>query len=304
MKSLIPSAQERVLFDKLLSGVCFLNLDRQITYWNEAAEYFLGYSSGEVLGSPCCDWINGSDLSLVPFCDRRAGDAPPSLISGVFSSAVMNLRHKDGYWIPLQVSCFPLLGQKDTVVGAALVFNHAREQQDLEDRLSELSQIAYYDALTDIPNRRYLEEKLQEALRLWEEERRTFVGVLGDIDFFKRVNDTYGHDMGDEVLRKVASSLAHNLRSSDVVGRWGGEEFLILLSDISAEDLVYRLNLLREAVGNTVVRLGRKEICVTISFGATEPRNGETSASLLSRIDDCLYRSKREGRNRVTFEPA
>ena len=59
MKSLIPSAQERVLFDKLLSGVCFLNLDRQITYWNEAAEYFLGYSSGEVLGSPCCDWING-----------------------------------------------------------------------------------------------------------------------------------------------------------------------------------------------------------------------------------------------------
>ena len=98
---------------------------------------------------------------------------------------------------------------------AALVFNHARERQDLENRLSELSQIAYYDALTDIPNRRYLEEKLQEALRLWEEERRTFVGVLGDIDFFKSVNDTYGHDMGDEVLRKVASILAHNLRSSD-----------------------------------------------------------------------------------------
>ena len=146
MKSLIPSAQERVLFDKLLSGVCFLNLDRQITYWNEAAEYFLGYSSGEVLGSPCCDWINGSDLSLVPFCDRRAGDAPPSLITGAFSSVVMNLRHKDGYWIPLQVSCFPLLGQKDTVVGAALIFNHTRERQDLENRLSELSQIAYYDA--------------------------------------------------------------------------------------------------------------------------------------------------------------
>ena len=304
MKPLIPSAQERVLFDKLLSGVCFLNLDRQITYWNEAAEYFLGYSSGEVLGKPYCDWINGSDLSLVPFCNRRADDTSLSMMSGAFSSVVTNLRHKDGYWIPLQVSCFPLLGQKDTVVGAALVFNHAREQQDLENRLSELSQIAYYDALTDIPNRRYLEEKLQEALRLWEEEQRAFAGALGDIDFFKRVNDTYGHDMGDEVLREVASILAHNLRSSDVVGRWGGEEFLILLRNISAEDLVHRLNLLREAVGNTVVRLGGKEISVTISFGATEPRKGETPASLLSRIDDCLYRSKREGRNRVTFEPA
>ena len=303
MKPLIPSAQERVLFDKLLSGVCFLNLDRQITYWNEAAEYFLGYSSGEVLGRPYCDWINGLDLSFVPFFDRRAGDAPPSLMPGAFSS-VANLRHKEGYWIPLQVSCFPLLGQKDTVVGAALVFNHAREQQDLENRLSELSRIAYYDALTDIPNRRYLEEKLHEALRLWEEEQRSFAGALGDVDFFKRVNDTYGHDMGDEVLREVASILSRNLRSSDVVGRWGGEEFLILLRNISAEDLVYRLNLLRESVGNTVVRLGDKEISVTISFGATEPRKGETPASLLSRIDDCLYRSKREGRNRVTFEPA
>ena len=88
------------------------------------------------------------------------------------------------------------------------------------------------------------------------------------------------------------------------MGCWGGEKFLILLKNISAEDLVRRLDRLREAIGATVIQSGMVEVRVTMSFGATEPRKGETSASLLSRMDDCLYRSKREGRNRVTFESA
>ena len=106
------------------------------------------------------------------------------------------------------------------------------------------------------------------------------------------------------MLKEVARVLSHGLRASDVVGRWGGEEFLILLRNISAEDLVRRLDRLREAISATVVQSGMVEVRVTMSFGATEPRKGETMASLLSRTDDCLYRSKREGRNRVTFEPA
>ena len=306
MKPLIPSAQERVLLDRLLSGVCFLNLDRQITYWNEAAEYFLGYRSEDVVGKPCSDWISGTDLNLTSFCDRQCalgGCVPAAAGAGAFS-LVTNLRHKEGYWIPLELSSFPLLGRKEKVVGIALVFGPARESRDLENRLSELSQIAYCDALTGIPNRRYLEEKLQEALRLWEEERKSFVGALGDIDFFKNVNDSYGHDVGDQVLKEVASVLSRKLRSSDVVGRWGGEEFLILLNNISAEDLVRRMDRLRESIGDTVIQSGIVEVRVTMSFGATEPRKGETPASMLSRMDDCLYRSKREGRNRVTFEPA
>ena len=306
MKPLVPSAQERVLLDGLLSGVCFLDQNRQITYWNESAEYFLGWSSEEVLGKPCSDWISGMDLNLASFCDRRCAlGGCPSPVSGTGSfSLVTNLRHKEGYWIPLELSCFPLLGRKEKVVGIALVFAPAREVRDLESRLSELSQIAYCDALTNLPNRRHLEERLREALRLWEEERRSFIGAMGDIDFFKNVNDSYGHDVGDQVLKEVAGVLSRKLRSSDIVGRWGGEEFLILLGNISAEDLVRRLDRLRESVGETVIQSGIVEVRVTMSFGATEPRKGETPASMLSRMDDCLYRSKREGRNRVTFEPA
>ena len=306
VKSLLPSPQERVLLDGLLSGVCFLNTERLITYWNDAAEFFLGYRAEDVVGKPCCDWISGTDLNLVSFCSCQGSlesCIPASPISGTVP-IVTNLRHRDGYWIPLELSSFPLLGRKGKVVGAALVFGSVRESRDLENRLSEMSQIAYCDALTNIPNRRYLEEKLQEALRFWEEERRSFVGVMCDIDFFKNVNDSYGHDVGDEVLKEVARVLSHKLRASDVVGRWGGEEFLILLKNISAEDLVRRLDRLREAIGATVIQSGMVEVRVTMSFGATEPRKGETPASLLSRMDDCLYRSKREGRNRVTFEPA
>ena len=306
MKALIPSFQERVLFDNLLSGVCFLNQARQITYWNEAAEYFLGYRAEDVMGKPCADWVSGMALNLASFCEQSCvlkGCVPEAMNSRQFS-VVTNLRHKEGYWIPLELSCFPLLDRRGKVIGAALVFGQTREARELESRLSELSQIAYCDALTNIPNRRYLEERLQEALKLWEEERRSFIGAMGDIDFFKNVNDSYGHDVGDQVLKEVAGVLSRKLRSSDIVGRWGGEEFLILLGNISAEDLVRRLDRLRESVGETVIQSGIVEVRVTMSFGATEPRKGETPASMLSRMDDCLYRSKREGRNRVTFEPA
>ena len=111
VKSLLPSPQERVLLDGLLSGVCFLNTERLITYWNDAAEFFLGYRAEDVVGKPCCDWISGTDLNLVSFCSCQGSlesCIPASPISGTVP-IVTNLRHRDGYWIPLELSSFPLL---------------------------------------------------------------------------------------------------------------------------------------------------------------------------------------------------
>jgi diguanylate cyclase (GGDEF)-like protein len=125
---------------------------------------------------------------------------------------------------------------------------------------------------------------------------------MADIDFFKSVNDKYGHDAGDLVLQNVAKILRKNLRSADIVGRWGGEEFLILLQNIRPDRVWEKLESLRKTIEDGSVKDNGVEIKVTMSFGGAIPRKDDSVLSLVSRADDFLYKSKREGRNRVSVD--
>ncbi len=158
------------------------------------------------------------------------------------------------------------------------------------------------DPLTGIGNRRFIESNTHSRL---EELRRygwSFGVILIDIDHFKAVNDRFGHLVGDDVLKMVARTLAHNVRAFDAVGRWGGEEFVVIAQNVSIallESLAERLRVLIEQsllpVADTVVR-------VTVSLGATLARRTDTPASILGRADQMLYVSKQRGRNRVSVE--
>ena len=126
--------------------------------------------------------------------------------------------------------------------------------------------------------------------------------ILCDVDFFKSFNDRYGHDTGDRVLRMVARTLAHNCRPYDVAGRWGGEEFLIIAGQTPDQELRRLAERLRALVEQSQLTLEAQSVGVTISIGATPARPDDDPNRLLKRADELLYRSKAEGRNRVTFE--
>jgi diguanylate cyclase (GGDEF)-like protein len=122
-----------------------------------------------------------------------------------------------------------------------------------------------------------------------------------DIDHFKKFNDRYGHDVGDDVLKVVAKTFIANARSFDLFGRWGGEEFLGIIRNINSKDLELLGNKLRSLIENSYILRENEKLRVTISIGATPVNENDTIDSLIKRADILLYKSKTEGRNRLTL---
>jgi diguanylate cyclase (GGDEF)-like protein len=164
----------------------------------------------------------------------------------------------------------------------------------------DLSQMAITDALTRIMNRRGITVGLLDAMAQAERYGTALAIALCDIDRFKAINDEYGHDAGDKVLITVASVLADSLRMPDKVGRYGGEEFLIVLPHTSLMPAKKIIDRIRASVGNARTGVGDKKLKVTISMGVTQFKKGEDLEKLLARADQALYASKQAGRNRVT----
>jgi two-component system cell cycle response regulator len=169
----------------------------------------------------------------------------------------------------------------------------------LRDQLLErergLEQLAYSDELTSLYNRRFLGRQLSALIRSATRHARALSIVLVDIDRFKSVNDDHGHEKGDRVLERVASRLAHVLREEDFAGRWGGEEFLILLPDVDEVGAHATAERLRESVSQRPV-VG---LPVTVSAGCATWQPGESADDLLRRCDHALYEAKRNGRDCV-----
>ncbi|MDD5712405.1 MAG: histidine kinase N-terminal 7TM domain-containing protein [Smithellaceae bacterium] len=167
--------------------------------------------------------------------------------------------------------------------------------------LQELSRLATIDSQTDILNRRYFFELAQKELERAERYRRALSLVIMDIDHFKKVNDTFGHLAGDEVLQTVAGICKGMLRTSDIMGRYGGEEFAFILPETSAQAATQIAERLRDRIATAQTIYEGKEICVTASFGVAGIEEDEVMAltELLKRADKALYEAKETGRNLV-----
>ncbi len=181
------------------------------------------------------------------------------------------------------------------------------EVQSLQSKLKETEWFATTDALTGLWNRRSFEEKLSQYISNSHNNGTMLSLIIIDIDHFKRVNDTYGHLTGDDLLRVIAKTLKDYVRGKDIVCRYGGEEFVILLSDTPlsgaltvAEKIRHHFSAMSWKQKSTGVSMGK----VTLSSGVSQYRTNESIESFIQRADIALYQSKKQGRNRVTPEMA
>ncbi len=289
----------RILLDNLYDGVYFVDRERRISYWNKGAERITGYSAEEVLGKSCAD-------NLLMHIDKEGhnlcvGCCPlsESISSGAPTAKEIYLLHKDGHRVPISVRVAPIRDGRGSVTGAVEVFTDNTTKAAMIERLAEIERIAYVDPLTGLANRRYTEIALASRQEEMQRYGWPYGVIFIDIDDFKRVNDRYGHDVGDEVLAMVAKTIANTSRSFDVVGRWGGEEFLAVIANVSHEELMQTANRFRLLVERSQVP-GPHPVRVTISLGAAIARKGEGIDDLIKRADQYLYRSKSAGKNCVT----
>lgn len=169
--------------------------------------------------------------------------------------------------------------------------------------ITEEVKLAVTDTLTNIYNRRFMNDFMMKEIHRSDRKERRFTIVMSDVDNFKGINDTYGHLAGDMVLKYLTRLLANQLRQSDVVGRYGGEEFLIIMPETIKEDAYAVLERLRSRIASEKIVLpGGEAVTITASFGgATFPEDGDSSDDLLVRADERMYRAKREGKNKVVF---
>jgi diguanylate cyclase (GGDEF)-like protein len=182
--------------------------------------------------------------------------------------------------------------------------NTARLEAAVAERTAELKALAFRDQLTGIANRRGFIEAFERIREDAGRDARLGL-MLIDIDAFKTVNDTMGHQAGDSLVAEVARRLTGMARAEDACGRWGGDEFILLVSNIAAGELRLLADAVRLALSSRPVTLGEREVTITVSVGASEIAEDDTLEAAVDLADAALYRAKSEGRDRaVAFDPA
>ena len=184
----------------------------------------------------------------------------------------------------------------------SMQYRLSASNEKLAVALKQIENLVRNDDLTGLANRRGVMDRLQQCIHAAQRRGASFCIAMLDIDFFKQVNDRYGHEGGDQVLRAFGQLLSSQIRATDCAGRYGGEEFLLVLCDTQlaqAEVLLERIRESTEALPWT--QLVHKDLQVTCTLGVTQYRQGETAEALISRADAAMYRGKAAGRNRVVL---
>jgi diguanylate cyclase (GGDEF)-like protein/PAS domain S-box-containing protein len=290
------------ILDSLQDGIYYLDRDRTITYWNRGAEKLTGYTADQVVGRSCrnniLNHVNEQGLVLCKdHCPMAA-----TMEDGQPREVYVYLHHAEGHRVPVQVRSTAIRDDSGNIIGAVETFNKGVSPEKTERRIRKLQQTALLDPLTSIGNRRHLESRLKTSMFDFQENQLPYGLLFCDIDHFKNINDTFGHKRGDNVLHMIAQTLRANIRETDTMGRWGGEEFLVVLRDIELESLrnigEKLLNLVRES---HMVLPDKRILSATISIGGTLARKTDTIDSIVERADRLMYQSKANGRNRITI---
>jgi diguanylate cyclase (GGDEF)-like protein/PAS domain S-box-containing protein len=272
-----------------VSGDSVIITDRNgiILYTNPAFEQQTGFTKEEAYGKTPV--IIKSGAQQQSFYE----DLWVTILNGdTFRSYIIN-KKKDGELYYEYKAIAPITNNKGQIVSFVSTGKDVTEHMLLEQKYEQLASV---DTLTEIANRMKFDEVLKYSVDRAKRYNIELSVILFDIDNFKKVNDTYGHLIGDDVLKKIVQIGKENIRESDLIARWGGEEFMILQTDIPSKEALVLAERLRQAIESHIFKDVGK---VTASFGVATFRNDEKTDSFLKRVDDALYSAKTSGKNKV-----
>lgn len=288
------------LLNNLYEALYIVDQDCRILYWNKSAELIAGYSQQEVIGRICSDNIlshideNGNIL-----CEEGC-PLKLSMSDGRIREIEAFLRHKDGHRVPVSIRTFPF--NNDIASGAVEVFVDNSSKIAFLHKIEELQRLVIIDYLTGLANRRFMEMSIEARLNEMKRYGWPFGVLFIDIDNFKNINDLYGHETGDKVLRMIAQTFINNSRPFDTTGRWGGEEFVSIILNVDRERLFDVANRMRILIEQSVMTIDSDLIKVTVSIGATMANSEDTVESIIRRADRLMYHGKISGKNRVIID--
>ena len=295
-EALKASAREIVdLYENAPCGYHSVDADGIIVRINQTELDWLGYGREELLGRNVREIHTPASQPLLEQKFSRLANHEP------VRDMEFELVRKDGSILPVLLNATGIRDEDGKFVMSRSTILDLRVRKELERKL-EIQ--AHYDLLTGLNNRAYFCELAERELARTKRMRHPLGFMMFDVDHFKHVNDTYGHDAGDAVLKALATCSLKTLREIDIIGRWGGEEFVVLLPGISGNQVRDAAERLRIALSGIRVEIGKdKLLSISVSIGATWHHDSDpTLDNLVKRADEALYAAKHEGRNCVFLD--
>lgn len=280
------------VFEGIQDGISVLNTDMTIARINHAAKW-LYYGTGAAVGKKCYELVHQRTTP----CDNCPAVAALEL--GTIQSTVVPLSNedrKDGW---MEFVAFPLFDDFHKVRGVISYMRDITEKKLFEERMEHL---AHHDVLTNLPNRRRFSDSLEQDLRKSKQRKKPLAVLFIDIDRFKVINDTLGHNTGDLLLRHISEALQAATRQTDTVARMGGDEFTVVLSDVTSKDEVGTVaQRILKCIARPITLSGH-ELFVTASIGVSVfPSDGKNVEELIKNADTAMYKAKEEGRDNFQF---
>ncbi len=288
----------QTLLENMYDGVIFLDANLQVTLWNRGAERLTGITGNSMLQRPFVpSLLELRDDTGRPFGDHECPVAF-AVHSGVQSLRRMILRDREGRELSINMHIIPVVGPAGGVHGATMLLHDASGQASLEERCQNLYEQATRDPLTQLANRAEFDRVHTLFVNVHMERSLTCSLIMCDLDHFKQVNDTFGHQAGDEIIKSFAQLLKSSCRPGDLVARYGGEEFVILCADCDNAAAAARAEQVRLNFARLTQPALEGKNC-TVSFGVTEIQPGDSPQTMLNRADRALLLAKQGGRNVV-----
>jgi diguanylate cyclase (GGDEF)-like protein/PAS domain S-box-containing protein len=291
------NALATITLDSIGEGVVRTDICGNVTYLNGFAEKMSGWFREEALGRPVAD--------VLRLIDSVSGAVLPNAVvivtqgdrSAIATTKCTNctLVRRDGLEFGIENRVAIIHDHDGNAIGAVISF---RDVSTARAASLEMSRVAQHDVLTHLPNRTLFDDRLTQAISLAERQGKQLAVLFVDVDQFKRINDTLGHGVGDKLLRSVAGRLTACIRRTDTVSRLGGDEFLILLSQVEhAEDAAVTARKILRAIASPHI-VDNKSLDVNVSIGgSTYPADGQDAESLVRQADVAMYEAKQHGRN-------
>jgi diguanylate cyclase (GGDEF)-like protein/PAS domain S-box-containing protein len=286
------------LLEAAPDAMVIVNQRGAIVLLNVQAEKQFGYRRDELVGQKVKNIIpEGFAERLIADATRTAADA---LAQQIGTGIELQGRRKDGSEFPIEIMLSPLQVPEGVLVTAAI--RDITQRKKSEDRFIELSHSAQHDALTNLPNRSLLDDRLTQAIAFAQRQNSQFAVLFVDLDHFKAINDALGHEIGDKLLQSVAGRLVASVRRSDTVSRQGGDEFVVVLSHVEqAEDAAFGARKILDALA-APHQVDNTNLSVNVSIGvSTYPGDGQDALSLIKSADTAMYDAKERGRNNYQF---
>jgi diguanylate cyclase (GGDEF)-like protein/PAS domain S-box-containing protein len=292
--------QQRAEVTLSCTGDAVLTTDTfgQVTELNRAAETLTGWTGEEAIGHKLADVFQIMDgITRQPVQDLLTAVVNPENSTLVLANHL--LIRRDGLEVAIEDSAAPTRDRRGNVSGAVIVFHDVSAARA---KTLELSHRAQHDFLTDLPNRVLLNDRINQAISFAARYSKQLAVMFVDLDYFKKINDAFGHAVGDKLLQAVATRLVTCVRRSDTVSRLGGDEFAVLLSQVErAEDAVFSAKKILSALA-APYSIDQKHLDINASIGvSTYPSDGRDAETLIQKADTAMYDAKKLGRNSYQF---